>query len=270
MSGFFEEIRRRSVIRVAGLYLTGSWLLLQIADTVLPVLDAPGWVARTLLLALVIGFVPVLVLTWAFEWTPGGLVRDADAKRDPADSARAGKRLDRWIMVLLALALGYFAVDKFLLSPARVQAQMQEARKAGRTEAIVAAYGEKSIAVLPFRDLSQKQDQQYLSDGLAEEVLNLLSKIRDLRVISRSSAFAMRDQSVPISEIGKKLDVGYVLEGSVRQAGDRIRVTIRLVEARSNTDLWSRHLRPADGRHLRDPGRHRAGCRETAGVEAVR
>lgn len=239
MSGFFEEIKRRSVIRVAGLYLTGCWLLLQIADTVLPMLDAPGWVARTLLLVLLIGFVPVLALTWAFEWTPDGLVRDTDLTGDRTANARAGKRLDRWIVVLLALALGYFAVDKFLLSPARVQTQMQEARKEGRTEAIVAAYGEKSIAVLPFRDLSQKQDQQYLSDGLAEELLNLLSKIRDLRVISRSSAFALRDQAVPMSTIGKKLDVGYVLEGSVRQAGDRIRVTIRLVEARSNTDLWS-------------------------------
>ncbi len=239
MSQFIQEAKRRSVIRVAGLYLTAVWLLLQIADTVLPMLDAPDWVARTLLIVLVIGFVPVLVVAWVFEWTPGGLVRDGAAKFDLEASVRAGKRLDRWIMLLLALALSYFAVDKFLLSPQRQQAQLQVARKEGRTEAIVGAYGEKSIAVLPFRDMSQKQDQQYLSDGLAEQVLQLLSEIRNLRVISRSSAFAFRDQDVSISTIGKKLDVGYVLEGSVRQAGDRIRITVRLVEAHSDTDLWS-------------------------------
>ncbi len=142
-------------------------------------------------------------------------------------------------MVVLALALGYFAVDKFLISPEREHVQMQEARKEGRTEAIIAAYGEKSIAVLPFRDMSQKQDQQYLSDGLAEQVLTMLAKLPELRVISRSSAFTFRDQNVSMSTIAKKLDVGYVLEGSVRQAGDRMRVTVRLVEARSDTDLWS-------------------------------
>lgn len=239
MSQFIQEAKRRSVIRVAGLYLTAVWLLLQIAGTVLPMLDAPDWVARTLLIVLVIGFVPVLVVAWVFEWTPGGLVRDGAAQLDLEASMRAGKRLDRWIMLLLALALSYFAIDKFLLSPQRQQAQLQVARKEGRTEAIVGAYGEKSIAVLPFRDMSQKQDQQYLSDGLAEQVLQLLSEIRNLRVISRSSAFAFRDQDVSISTIGKKLDVGYVLEGSVRQAGDRIRITVRLVEAHSDTDLWS-------------------------------
>ncbi len=239
MTGFLEEMKRRKVIRLGSLYLAGSWLLLQIADTVLPIIDSPGWVARTMLLVLLIGFVPVMVLTWAFEWTPKGLVREGEAPDDPAADVRSVKRLDRWIMVVLALALGYFAVDKFLLSPEREQAQMQVARKEGRTEAIVAAYGSKSIAVLPFRDMSQKQDQQYLSDGLAEQVLLLLSKIRDLRVISRSSTFAFRDQNVSISTIAKKLDVGYVLEGSVRQAGDRIRITVRLVEASSDTDLWS-------------------------------
>ncbi len=239
MNDFVQELRRRSVIRVGGLYMAGAWLLLQIADTVLPMLDAPGWIARTLVFALLIGFVPAMVLTWAFEWTPKGLVREGDAPRDQAAAVRTGKRLDRWIMVVLALALGYFAVDKFLLSPEREHVQMQAARKQGRTDAIIDAYGDKSIAVLPFRDMSQKQDQQYLSDGLAEQVLAMLAKIPELRVISRSSAFTFRDQNVSMATIAEKLDVGYVLEGSVRQAGDRVRVTVRLVEARSDTDLWS-------------------------------
>jgi adenylate cyclase len=239
MSGFLAEIKRRSVIRVAGLYLTGVWLLLQIADTVLPMLEAPGWIARTLLIVLLIGFVPVIVLAWAFEWTPDGLVRDADATRDGATHARTGKRLDRWIMVLLALALGYFAVDKFLLSPAREQARMQEARAEGRSEAIVAAFGDQSIAVLAFRDMSQERDQGYFSEGIAEQMLNLLTRVQGLRVTSRASAFSFAGKDVDIPTIARKLNVSYVLDGSVRKAGDHIRISAQLIDGRSDTQLWS-------------------------------
>ncbi len=239
MIGFFEEIRRRSVLRIAGLYLTGVWLLLQIADTVLPMLDAPGWMARTLLLALLIGFVPVLVLAWAFEWTPEGLVRDSDATRDHAANARAGKRLDRWIMVLLALALGYFAVDKFLLSPEREQTRMQAALQQGRSEAIVAAYGDRSIAVLAFRDMSEGRDQGYFSEGIAEQMLNLLTRVQGLRVTSRTSAFSFAGKDMNIPTIARKLNVVYVLDGSVRKAGDQIRISAQLIDGRSDTQLWS-------------------------------
>jgi TolB-like protein/cytochrome c-type biogenesis protein CcmH/NrfG len=239
MSGFFAEIKRRSVIRVAGLYLAGVWLLLQVADTVLPMLDAPDWIARTLLLVLAIGFVPVIVLAWAFEWTPDGLVRDADATRDPAANARIGKRLDRWIMLLLALALGYFAVDKFLLSPARVQTQVQAARQEGRSEAIVTAYGDHSIAVLAFRDMSQARDQGYFSEGIAEQMLNLLTRVQGLRVTSRASAFSFAGKDVDIPTIARSLNVSYVLDGSVRKAGDHIRISAQLIDGRSDTQLWS-------------------------------
>ena len=239
MSGFLAEIKRRSVIRVAGLYLTGVWLLLQIADTVLPMLEAPGWIARTLLIVLLIGFVPVIVLAWAFEWTPDGLVRDADATRDGATRARTGKRLDRWIMVLLALALGYFAVDKFLLSPAREQARMQEARVEARSEAIVAAFGDQSIAVLAFRDMSEERDQGYFSEGIAEQMLNLLTRVKGLRVTSRASAFSFAGKDVDIPTIARKLNVRYVLDGSVRKAGDHIRISAQLIDGRSDTQLWS-------------------------------
>ena len=237
MSAFFAEIKRRSVIRVAGLYLAGVWLLVQVAGTVLPMLDAPAWIARTLLIVLAIGFVPVLVLTWAFEWTPDGLVRDADATRD--GSVRTGKRLDRWIMVLLALALGYFAVDKFVLSPAREQARMQVARDEGRSEAIVAAFGDQSIAVLAFRDMSQARDQGYFSEGIAEQMLNLLTRVQGLRVTSRASAFSFAGKDVDIPTIARKLNVRYVLDGSVHKAGDHIRISAQLIDGRSDTQLWS-------------------------------
>ena len=247
MSGFFEEIKRRSVIRVAGLYLTGCWLLLQIAGTVLPMLDAPGWVARTLLLVLLIGFVPVLALTWAFEWTPDGLVRDTDLTGDRTANARAGKRLDRWIMVLLALAIGYFAFDKFVLAPQRQVAVVQEARREGHSEAIKQTFGDRSIAVLPFADMSAASDQRYLADGISEELLNLLTQVPQLRVISRTSAFAFRDGKVDIPTIARKLDVGYILEGSIRKAGNRVRITVQLIDGRSDTQLWNdTYDRPLD------------------------
>lgn len=247
MNSFIEEAKRRSVIRVAGLYLTGIWLLLQIADTVLPMLDAPAWIARTLLILLLIGFVPALVLAWVFEWTPGGLVRDGAASLDVAASVRAGKRLDRWIMVLLALALGYFAVDKFVLAPSRETALAQEARQEGRSDAIKETFGERSIAVLPFKDMSEAQDQRYLSDGISEELLNLLARVPELRVISRTSAFGFRDGKVDIPTIAKKLDVGYVLDGAIRKAGNRVRITVQLIDGRSDTQLWNdTYDRPLD------------------------
>ncbi len=239
MSRFLAELRRRNVLRMAGLYLAGAWLLAQVAGTVLPMFAAPAWIARSIILVLAIGFVPALVFTWVFEWTPRGLMREDAVPDGQSIAPQTGKRMDRWIMLVLAVALGFFAFDKFVLSPGRQAEQVQEARQEGRSEAIVAKYGERSIAVLPFADMSQKQDQQYLSDGIAEELLNLLARVPELRVISRSSAFAFRGKAVDIPTIAKKLNVGYVLDGSIRKAGDRVRITVQLIEARSDTQLWN-------------------------------
>lgn len=246
MSAFFEELKRRGVVRVAGLYLAGAWLLLQVAGTVLPMLDAPGWIARSLLLLLLVGFVPVLALAWAFEWTPHGLVRETGAARDHVADARSGKRMDRLIMLVLALALGYFAFDKFVLAPHRQAAKVEAAREEGRGEAVIAAFGDRSIAVLPFRDLSEAQDQKYFSEGVAEQVLGLLARIPGLRVISRTSAFSFAGKDMDIPTIARKLNVGHVLEGSVRRAGERVRVSVQLIDGRSDTQLWAEDYdRPA-------------------------
>ena len=239
MSHFLAELRRRNVLRMAGLYLAGAWLLAQVAGTVLPMFAAPAWIARSVILVLAIGFVPALVFTWVFEWTPRGLMREDAVPDGQSIAPQTGKRMDRWIMLVLAVALGFFAFDKFVLSPGRQAEQVQEARQEGRSEAIVAKYGGRSIAVLPFADMSQKQDQQYLSDGIAEELLNLLARVPELRVISRSSAFAFRGKDVDIPTIAKKLNVGYVLDGSIRKADNRVRITVQLIEARSDTQLWN-------------------------------
>lgn len=247
MRTFLLELRRRNVIRMAGLYLAGAWLLVQVAGTILPMFSAPPWVARALIIVLLIGFIPALMFNWIFQWTPGGFMREADGGSAPSIAPQTGKRLDRLIMVLLTLAVAYFAVDKFMLSPARETKRLDSARQEGRSEAIVRAHGERSIAVLPFVDMSQGKDQEYFSDGISEELLNLLAQIPELRVISRSSAFAFKGKDTDIPTIAKQLNVAHVLEGSVRMAGKQVRVTAQLIDGRSDKHLWSEtYDRPMD------------------------
>jgi len=196
---FLAELRRRNVLRVGAAYLAVAWLLIQVAQTLLPAFGVPGAALRIVIVVLAIGLVPLLVFAWAFELTPEGLKRESEVDRSQSITPHTGKKLDRLIMVILALALGYFAVDKFVLAPQREQAATEAARAQGRTESVVRSYGEKSIAVLPFIDMSAKKDQEYFSDGISEELLNLLAKIPELRVISRSSAFSYKGKDVKLA-----------------------------------------------------------------------
>ena len=234
----FAELQRRNVVRVVLAYLAGAWLLIQIADTVFPAYGAPDSALTILITLLVIGLIPAVVISWAFELTPEGLKRDSQVVPDESTAPRTARRLDRIIMIVLALAIGFFAFDKFVIDPARDAALEQEAEERGRAEAFLESYGNNSIAVLPFVDMSPDGDQAYLSDGVAEEILNLLAKLRDLRVISRSSAFRYRGD-VHIPTVAEELNVSYVLEGSLRMAGDALRITAQLIDARSDTHVWS-------------------------------
>lgn len=234
---FISELRRRNVLRVAIAYLAGAWLLIQILETLFPIFGLPETSIRIVVVILAIGFPPVLVLSWIFEWTPEGLKRDDGAVTEADAIAR--RRLDRIIVVVLVLALGYFAVDKFVLDPGRDAAQIARARQEGRVEAVLGQYEDKSIAVLPFVNLSPDPDQEYFADGLSEELLNLLAKVGELRVISRSSAFQYRGDDIHVPTVAEELNVSYVLEGSVRKAGDRIRITVQLIDARADAHLWS-------------------------------
>jgi TolB-like protein/Tfp pilus assembly protein PilF len=188
-------------------------------------------------IVLAIGFVPAVILAWVFQLTPDGVRLDADVDRSAPSPY--GKLLDRTIIVLLTLAVGYFSVDKFLFDPARDAAEIEAAREEGRADAIIDAYGDKSIIVLPFVNMSDDRDQEYFSDGLTEELLNLLAKIRELRVISRSTAFTFKGKDIVVTEVAKKVNVGHVLEGSVRKSGNTIRVTAQLIDALTDTHLWS-------------------------------
>ncbi len=192
---FFKELKRRNVIRVAVAYLAVSWLLIQIADTLLPIYGFGDAAVRIVVAILLVGFIPTVVFSWVFELTPEGLKRDSEVDRSQSITQTTGKKLDRAIIIVLGLALAYFAFDKLVLSESRIES----AREEGRTKGLVESYGDKSIAVLPFVDMSAAANQEYMSDGIAEELLNLLAKVQGLRVISRTSAFSFigKDISMP-------------------------------------------------------------------------
>jgi adenylate cyclase len=243
---FFNELKRRNVIRMAVAYSAISWLLIQVTETLFPLFDLEVSQVRIVVIVLAIGFIPAMILSWVFKLTAGGLQKETVADPELPESPHAHKSFDRVIILALVAALAYFAIDKFVLDPQRQAAlqeqtaqQLEEARKAGRSEALVESYGDNSIAVLAFDDMSQAGDQEYLSDGIAEELLNLLAQIPELRVISRSSAFSYKNKDVQVAQIARELNVAHILEGSVRKSGDRIRITVQLIDARSDTHLWS-------------------------------
>jgi len=233
------ELKRRNVFRAAAAYVAVAWLVIQVAETTFPAFSLSDAALRTLIILLAVGFVPAIALSWAFELTPEGFRRDRDVAPGSELDLRTKRMLDRGIVAVLALGLAYFAFDKFVLDPARDEAKIEEAEQRGRTEALVESYGDQSIAVLPFTNMSADPEQEYFGDGMAEEVLNLLARIPELRVISRSSAFTYKGKDKKLTEIAEELNVVHILEGSVRRAGNKIRVTAQLIEARSDTHLWS-------------------------------
>ena len=234
---FISELKRRNVLRMAGLYVVGAWLIVQVAGTVLPMFGAPEWLPRSVVILLAIGFVPALVFAWVFEITPDGLKRDAEVPAEASIAPRTAQRMNRLIVLGLALALAYFGVDKFVLAPARQVAS--EAMAAAATKPVTPAITRKSIAVLAFADLSPGKDQEYFSDGMAEEILNALAQVKDLKVAGRTSSFSYKGRNVDLREIGKALGVAHILEGSVRKQDNRVRITAQLIQASDGSHLWS-------------------------------
>lgn len=237
----FNELKRRNVIRVAMAYVVAAWLIIQVVETILPAFGYSDVAIRYIVIVLAIAFIPSLVFSWVFEITPEGLKREVDVVSEHSITRFTAKKLDRIIMVVLALALGYFAFDKFILSESREASIARTAHEQGRSAAFVESYGDKAIAVLPFENLSGDIEQEYFSDGIAEELLNLLTRVRELRVIARSSSFAFKGQGLDVSDIAARLNVAHVLTGSVRQSGPQVRVTAQLIEARSGTQVWSKN-----------------------------
>ena len=239
--GFIAQLKRRNVIRMAGLYLVAAWLLVQVAETVLPAFDVPGWVLRAVITLLALGFIPALVFAWVFELTPGGLKRDAEVPPEESIGHVTARRMEHMIVVLLTLGLGYFAIDRFMFAPKREAAKVTAARTdmAAKHAAEQAQVAEKSIAVLPFANVGGIADEEYFSDGLSEEMINTLGQLADLKVIGRSSSFQYKGKTEDSRAIGKALGVAYLLEGSVRKAGEKVRIAVQLVRTKDGTAAWS-------------------------------
>jgi adenylate cyclase len=231
---FFAELKRRNVIRAAGLYLVGAWLLTQVASTVLPMFGAPDWLPRSIVVLLVIGFIPALIFSWVFELTPQGLKRDEDVPAEQSIAPQTGRRMDRMIIVVLVVAVAYFATDKFVLNPRREKSTAKMSSSESN-----AAPNEKSVAVLAFANLSDDKGSEYFSDGISEELLTVLQKIPGLHVAARTSAFSFKGKNATAQEIGQKLGVAHLVEGSVRKAGDIVRIAARLTQANTGEEQWS-------------------------------
>src|SRR5207245_11455824 len=232
---FFVELKRRNVIRMAGLYLVGAWLVVQVAGTVLPMFGAPEWLPRTNVVLLAIGFVPAVISSWVFELTPEGLKREEDVSPERSITPQTGRRKDRMIIVALVLALGYFAFDKFVLTPRR-EAALVAGAAPNESRSVINA---KSIAVLPFENRSRDPDNAYFADGIQDEILTRLAKIADLKVISRTSTQPYKSEPGNLAEIAKQLGVTNILEGTVQKAADQVRVNVRLVNVQTGSQLWA-------------------------------
>src|SRR5438105_3187377 len=223
---FSAELKRRNVYKVAVAYAVVGWLVIQVSSTVLPAFHAPEWVVQTLVVLVALGFPIALVLGWAFELTPEGLKRTEDVDLAP----QARKKSRAWIYVVIVGAL--LSVGLFMLG------------RYGFREKISAAsqLPAKSIAVLPFVNMSADKNDEYLSDGMTEELINVLSKVPGLRVPGRTSCFAFKGKNEEdiFRKVGDQLHVGTVLEGSVRKAGDKLRVTAQLINVSDGYHLWSK------------------------------
>jgi TolB-like protein len=241
----FAELKRRNVLRVAAAYVAVSWLLIQVVETLFPVFGLSDAAIRTVVILLAIGFIPAVISAWAFELTPEGLVRDAEVDRDAPAIRAATKRLDRIVMVALALAVGYFAFDKFMLDPARDAAREQAVAEAAREEGRAAAVQEKRdsrppvIAVLPFSAVTANEDSEFFAAGVHDDLLTKLAQTPSMLVVSRTSVMEYKDVQRNMREIGAALGADAILEGGVQSAGDRIRINAQLIDAKTDEHLWA-------------------------------
>lgn len=225
MASVWGELKRRNVVKVAVAYAIVGWLLVEIASTVLPTFDAPRWALQTITFVILLGFPLSLVFAWAFELTPEGLKKEKDVDRSESITHQTSRKLDFLIIAVLGIAVIYFVAGRFFFT--------DEGSTLG--PAVI----EQSVAVLPLVNMSADPEQEYFSDGIAEELLNQLSKIHGLQVAGRTSSFAFKGQNEDLRVIGEKLNVAHILEGSVRKAGDRVRITVQLIKASDGFHLWS-------------------------------
>src|SRR6184192_1442186 len=228
-ANFFAELKRRNVYKVAVTYAVVGWLIAQIATQIFPFLEIPNWVVRLIIVLIAIGFPIALVIAWAFEATPEGIKRTEVADTMPAV---AGQKKHAWIYVVIVGA----AISVALFFLGRYTAQ---SREGGRSPAAAGSLPQKSIAVLPFDNLSRDPDNAFFVEGVQDEILTRLAKVADLKVISRTSTQRFRSAPDNLPQIAKQLGVMHILEGSVQKAGDSVRVNVQLINAMTDAHLWA-------------------------------
>ncbi|RIA09016.1 TolB-like protein [Flavobacteriaceae bacterium MAR_2010_72] len=228
---FYDELKRRNVIKACLAYLVTSWIIIQVISSVLPIIAAPAYVSKLILIILAIGFPFWFIFSWVYEITPDGIKRTVSIKPEESIAPETSNRLNKIIIAGLVIAIALLVYNMFKspsASPMETEAM---------TELPVEV--DKSIAVLAFADMSPEKDQEYFSDGISEEILNLLAKIPDLKVISRTSSFSYKGKEQNIKKIGEELQVGHVLEGSIRKSGNTFRITTQLINITSGAHIWS-------------------------------
>ena len=247
-----EELKRRNVFRMALLYIVSSWLILQVADVLAGLFGLPDWSMRFVGFLLLLGFPVALVFSWIYELTPEGLKREKEVEQDESITRQTGQKINMAIVVLLAVAVALFALDRFggtrtnneVASGETPSAGFEGERAAsrsvpgGRTRE-ADEVGFESIAVLPFVNMSSDAENEYFADGLTETLLHKLAQVSELRVAARTSSFAFKGTAADVREIAEKLSVANVLEGSVQRAGDKVRITAQLIQASDGYHLWS-------------------------------
>ena len=230
--GFFAELKRRNVIRVAGVYIVVGWILVQVATALEESLGLPAWFDGTIVALLLIGLPVAVIFAWAFELTPEGVVRTVSVPDGESISSETGRKLD-FALSIAIVALIIVIVWQSSTAPERAATKTVTAEQASETPS------DASLAVLPFADMSAAGDQEYFSDGLTEEILNLLVRADQIEVVSRTSSFQFKNTTLGIPEIAAELNVRHIVEGSIRKSGETIRVTAQLIDAETDRHLWS-------------------------------
>ena len=250
---FFSELKRRNVFRVGIAYAVAAWVLLQVIDLVLENIAAPDWVMKVFMLGVAVGFPVAVIIAWAYEMTPEGIKRESQVDRTQSVVHTTGRKLDRIIIGFLAVAVVFLLIDPFEYRGTPELVVVDKAKVVSNTvlsEPVSVNTGdntqndekspnEASVAVLPFVNMSSDPEQEYFSDGISEEILNVLTRIPNLKVAARTSSFQFKGKNLDVAEIAKQLRVNHVLEGSVRKSGTTLRITTQLIEAETGFHVWS-------------------------------
>ncbi len=247
---FFEELKRRNVFKVGIAYLVGAWLLIQIVDILLDNTGAPPWVLQALFVAVGVGFFITLFFAWAFEMTPEGVKREKDVDRSQSITPQTGKNLNSTILVLMALVIGYLLYDKFSVGgemgsepfaqePTAQAAQASNEKRAPAPAETEPVIKRQSIAVLPFSNRSNREEDQFFTDGIHDDLLTTIARIGSMKVISRTSVMEYRNTTKKIPEIARELGVANILEGGIQRSGNQVRINVQLIDAKTDEHLWA-------------------------------